>query len=62
MHKEFEHPSTELNGLIKEMLQQENQHSMKQLFLEFPILQNAILELLNMFVPVNNFTFEKLMM
>jgi hypothetical protein len=62
MHKELEHSSTELNGLIKEMLQQENRLSIKQLFLEFPIVQNAIFDLLNMFVPVNNFTFEKLMM
>jgi hypothetical protein len=62
MHKELEHSSTELNGLIKEMLQQENRLSIKQLFLEFPIVQNAIFDLLNMFVQVNNFTFEKLMM
>jgi hypothetical protein len=62
MHKELEHPSTELHGFIKEMLQQENRPSIKQLFLEFPILQNAILDLLNMFVPVKNFTFDKLVM
>ena len=62
MHKELEHFSTELNGLIKEMLQQENRLSIKQLFLEFPIVQNAIFDLLNMFVQVNNFSFEKLMM
>jgi hypothetical protein len=62
MHKELERPSTELNRLIKEMLQQENRPSIKQLFLDFPILQNAILNVLSMFVPVKNFTFEKLMM
>jgi hypothetical protein len=29
MHKELECPSTEINGLIKEMLQQENRPSIK---------------------------------
>jgi serine/threonine protein kinase len=62
IHKYIENRSPELNGLITAMLQkkQENRLSIKQLFLKFPILQNAILDLLSKFASVKNSTFEKL--
>ena len=62
IHKRIENRSLELNCLIDAMLQkkQENRPSIKQLFLKFPILQNAILDLLSKFVSVKNSTFEKL--
>jgi hypothetical protein len=41
---------------------QEDRPSIKELFLNFPILKEPIFDLLRRFVTVKNFTFEKLVM
>jgi hypothetical protein len=41
---------------------QEERPSIKQLFLDFPILQDAIYDLLEEFLPLKNFIFEKLVL
>jgi hypothetical protein len=64
MHSRIENRSQELNGFIDAMLQkkQDDRPSIKELFLNFPILKEAIFDLLKRLVPVKNFTFEKLVM
>ena len=54
MHKRIENRSSELNGLIDAMLQkkQDDRPSIKDLFLNFPILREAIIALLEKFLPV----------
>lgn len=54
--------SAELNGLIDAMLmkRQDDRPSIKELFLNFPILKNAIFDLIEKFLEVKNFTFETL--
>jgi hypothetical protein len=64
-HKRIENHSSELNGLLDAMLQkkQDDRPSIKELFLNFPILKDAIFALLYRFLEVKtNFTFEKLVM
>ena len=58
----IENRPPELNGLLEAMLKkrQDDRPSIKELFLNFPILQNAILELMARFLRVNDFTFENL--
>jgi hypothetical protein len=64
MHSRIENRSQELNGFIDAMLQkkQDDRPSIKELFLNFPILKEAIFDLLKRLVKVKNFTFEKLVM
>ena len=65
MHKRIDNRTPELNGLIDAMLQkkQEDRPSIKVLFLNFPILEEAIIDLLKRFLKVKtNFNFEKLLM
>ena len=65
MHSRIENRTPELNGLIDAMLQkkQDDRPSIKELFLNFPILKRAIFDLLKRFLRVKtNFTFERLLM
>jgi hypothetical protein len=54
MHKKIENHSAELTGLIDAMLQkkQDDRPSIKELFLNFPILKKAIFALLIRFLAV----------
>jgi hypothetical protein len=64
MQKNLLNRPQSLIDLINAMLRkkQEERPSIKQLFLDFPTLQDAIFDLLQEFLPLKNFIFEKLIL
>ena len=63
-HKKLEYRSKDLNDLIDVLLEKNHNKrpSIKELFLNNPIAQTAICDILQKFLPIQNFTFEELVL
>ena len=63
-HQKIENRSKELNDLIDALLQKDHNKrpSIKELFLNNPMVQTAICDLLQKFLPIQNFVFEELIL
>ena len=63
-HQKIENRSKELNELIDSLLNKDHEKrpSIKELFLNYPIVQTAVCDLLKKFVPIKNIIFEELIL
>ena len=63
-HKKLEYRSKNINDLIDVLLEKNynKRPSIKELFLNNPIAQTAICDILQKFLPIQNFTFEDLVL
>jgi serine/threonine protein kinase len=63
-HQKIENRSKELNDLIDALLQKDHNKrpSIKELFLNNPMVQTAVCDLLQKFLSVQNFIFEELIL
>jgi serine/threonine protein kinase len=63
-HQKIEIRSKELNDLIDVLLQKDynKRPSIKELFLNYPIVQTAVCDFLQRFLPIKNFIFEELIL
>ena len=63
-HSKIDNRSKELNGLIDVLLEKDHtkRPTIKDLFLYFPLVQRAVCDLLQKFIPIKNFIFEELIL
>lgn len=63
-HSIIDNRSKELNGLIDVLLEKDHtkRPTIKDLFLYFPLVQRAVCDLLQKFIPIKNFIFEELIL
>jgi serine/threonine protein kinase len=63
-HSIIDNRSKELNALIDVLLEKDHtkRPTIKDLFLNYPIVQTAVCDLLQKFLPIQNFIFEELIL